>query len=535
MDTLDGDELARRIAEELGDALAAPTTRPGCSGHHMAFPGTVTVPPETLMEVVRSYCRSLDEHGFDPSSSCRPAGATSAPSGPSRPTSPANSTPPRYRWRTATDARLLTEGLDEAGTECDQAVIHAGAAEMAVVMAIDEDLVRTAAIERGHERPVPTDRLLSEGLETVSENGVLGDPTGATPGPARPPPAGSSTPTSTTPRRNGSRSERPGPPRPVHESPRPGSCPHRRVRGRPQDSAFRIGPVTSTLFHAAPEARHMDTFDIGGDLTVRRLGFGAMRITGEDIIGEPDDPETAREVLRRAAEHVDLIDTADSYGPGVSERLLGETLAPYEECVVATKGGLLRNHDGDWLPYGDPDYLRNAVLCSLDRLRTDTIDLYQLHTPDPDVDFEDSVTTLAALKDDGLVEHVGLSNVSLEQLETARDHVEVATVQNQFNVATRDTDRVDGDGRRVLEACETHDIGFIPYFPLVAGDASGVDGIEEIADAHDATPEQVALAWLLERSDVTLPIPGTGSVAHLEENVAAADLELTPEEFEKLS
>jgi len=279
----------------------------------------------------------------------------------------------------------------------------------------------------------------------------------------------------------------------------------------------------------------MDTFDIGGDLTVRRLGFGAMRITGEDILGEPDDPEAAREVLRRAAELVDLIDTADAYGPGVSERLLGETLAPYDDVVVATKGGLLRTHDGDWLRRGDPDHLRNAVLCSLDRLRTDTIDLYQFHGPDPDVDFEDSVTTLAELTDDGLVDHVGLSNVSLEQLETARDHVEVATVQNHFSVKTRDTDRVDGDGRRVLEACEAADIGFIPYFPLAAGDLADVDGIHEVADAHDATPEQVALAWLLYRSDVILPIPGTSSVRHLEENVAATDVELTPAEFERLS
>ncbi len=279
----------------------------------------------------------------------------------------------------------------------------------------------------------------------------------------------------------------------------------------------------------------MDTFDIGGDLTVRRLGFGAMRITGDAIIGEPDDPETAREVLRRAADHVDLIDTADSYGPGVSERLIGETLAPYDDVVVATKGGLLRAPDGDWLPHAEPDYLRDAVLSSLDRLRTDTIDLYQLHRPDPDVDLEDSMTTLAELQDDGLIDHVGLSNVSLEQLETARDHVEVATVQNHYNVATRDTDRVDGDGRRVLEACEAADIGFIPYFPLAAGDPSVVDGIEEIAAAHDATPQQIALAWLLERSDVMLPIPGTGSVDHLEENVAAAEIELTPEEFERLS
>ena len=279
----------------------------------------------------------------------------------------------------------------------------------------------------------------------------------------------------------------------------------------------------------------MDTFDIGGDLTVRRLGFGAMRITAEDIIGEPDDPEAAREVLRRAADLVDLIDTADSYGPGVSERLIGETLAPYDDVVVATKGGLLRNSSGDWLPRCDPDHLRNAVLCSRDRLRTDTIDLYQLHTVDPDVDIEDSVTTLAELQDEGLLEHVGLSNVSLEQLETARDHVDVATVQNHFNVETRDSARVGGDGRRVLEACEDDDIGFIPYFPLAAGDLSDVGGIQEVADAHDATPEQVALAWLLERSEVILPIPGTSSVRHLEENVAAADLELTPAEFERLT
>jgi aryl-alcohol dehydrogenase-like predicted oxidoreductase len=279
----------------------------------------------------------------------------------------------------------------------------------------------------------------------------------------------------------------------------------------------------------------MDTFDIGGDLTVRRLGFGAMRITGEGIIGNPDDPDAARAVLRRAADLVDLVDTADSYGPGVSERLIGETLAPDEDVVVATKGGLLRNADGDWLPCGDPDYLRNAVLCSLDRLRTDTIDLYQFHRPDPDVDFEDSVTALAELEDDGLVDHVGLSNVSLDQLETARDHVEIATVQNHYSVATRDTDRVDGDGRRILAACEANDIGFIPYFPLAAGDLSGVDSIHDVADAHDATPEQVALAWLLERSDVILPIPGTSSVQHLEENVAAADIELAPAEFERLS
>ncbi|MGM0715937.1 MAG: aldo/keto reductase, partial [Halobacteriota archaeon] len=235
-----------------------------------------------------------------------------------------------------------------------------------------------------------------------------------------------------------------------------------------------------------------DTFDIGGDLTVDRLGFGAMRITGENIIGEPDDPEAAREVLRRAAELVDLIDTADAYGPGVSERLIGETLAPYDDVVVATKGGLLRNREGDWLPRGDPDYLRNAVLCSLDRLRTERIDLYQLHRPDPEVDFEASVAALAELKDDGVIEHVGLSNVSVEQLETARDHVEIATVQNRYSVA----DREEAD---VLDACEELGIGFIPWFPLAAGELDSVDGLAEIADAHDTGVQSIALAWLLER------------------------------------
>ncbi|PSQ33819.1 oxidoreductase [Halobacteriales archaeon QS_9_70_65] len=220
-------------------------------------------------------------------------------------------------------------------------------------------------------------------------------------------------------------------------------------------------------------------------------------------------------------------DTADSYGPGVSERLIGETLAPYDDVVVATKGGLLRTRDGEWLPHGDPDYLRNATLCSLDRLRTDTIDLYQLHTPDPDVEFEASVTALAELKDDGVIDHVGLSNVDVEGLETARDHLEIATVQNRYNVGYREE-------APVLEACDRHDIGFIPWYPLAAGNLA-VDGIEAVAAAHEATPQQVALAWLLERSPVMLPIPGTSSLAHLEENVAAAKMELTAEEFEKLS
>jgi len=235
-------------------------------------------------------------------------------------------------------------------------------------------------------------------------------------------------------------------------------------------------------------------------------------------------------VLRRAVElGVDFIDTADSYGPGVSERLLGETLdVGREDLVVATKGGLLRNTDTDWLPHGDPDYLRNAYLCSRDRLGVDTIDLYQLHRPDPDTPFEDSVHALAELKDAGLVEHVGLSNVSVDQLEQARDIVDIATVQNQYNVANR-------DAQPVLEACESYGIGFIPWFPLAAGELDGVEGIDDIADRHDATPHQIALAWLLESSEVTLPIPGTASIDHLEQNVAAAGIELSDEELATLT
>jgi len=272
-----------------------------------------------------------------------------------------------------------------------------------------------------------------------------------------------------------------------------------------------------------------ETFDIGGSLTVHRLGFGAMRITGENIIGRPDDEDAAREVLKRARDlGVDFVDTADSYGPGVSERLIRDALHPYDDVVVATKGGLLRNRDGDWLPEGSPDYLRNAHLASLDRLGVDSIDLYQFHRPDPETDFEESIHALAELKDDGVIEHVGISNVSVDQLETARDIVDVATVQNNYNVVNREHEDV-------LEACEEYGIGFIPYFPVGAGDlGEKEEAIESVADAHDASVYQVALAWLLHTSDVTLPIPGTSSIDHLEENVAASQLELTDDELARL-
>lgn len=274
------------------------------------------------------------------------------------------------------------------------------------------------------------------------------------------------------------------------------------------------------------------TFDIGGELTVHRLGFGAMRITGEGIIGPPEDEGEAKEALERAREiGIDFVDTADSYGPAVSERLIGETYGPdYEDVVVATKGGLWRTLDGSWPPCGDPEYLQNALMGSLDRLGVDSIDLYQFHRPDPDTPFEESVQQMAEFKDRGLIDHVGVSNVSVEQLDTASDIVEVATVQNKFNVGNRSDEDV-------LEACEDAGIGFIPWSPIGSGenDLGGKEeAVSEIAETHDASESQIALAWLLQRSPVTLPIPGTSSVEHLEENVAASAIELSDDEMARL-
>ena len=230
-----------------------------------------------------------------------------------------------------------------------------------------------------------------------------------------------------------------------------------------------------------------ETFDVGGGLTVNRLGFGAMRVTGEDVIGRPDDEDEAMQVLRRAVDRgVDFVDTADSYGPGVSERLIGEALGDPDDVVVASKAGLLRSREGEWLPHGDPDFLKNQVLCSLDRLGTDTIDLYQYHRPDPDADFEASVHAFAEMKDAGQVAHVGLSNVTVEQLETATEIVDVATVQNQYNVGHRDDEDV-------LAACEDHGVGFIPWGPMYAvDDGEAGEVLDEVAVRRDATPLKVA-------------------------------------------
>src|SRR5215210_9340061 len=274
----------------------------------------------------------------------------------------------------------------------------------------------------------------------------------------------------------------------------------------------------------------MDTFTIGGDLEVHRLGFGAMRITGKGIWGAPEDPEEAKRVLRRVPElGIDLIDTADSYGPEVSENLIAETLHPYPDgLVIATKGGLRRTGPGQWPRDARPERLKECCDASLGRLKLDRIDLYQLHSPDPRVPYEDSVGALKELQDEGKIRHVGVSNVSLEELAQARGIVEVVTVQNRYNVTDRDSEDV-------LDACEEAGIGFIPWFPLATGRLAAPGGaLDKAARAHDATPGQIALAWLLARSPVMLPIPGTSSVEHLEENVAAAEIELSPDEVDEI-
>lgn len=271
------------------------------------------------------------------------------------------------------------------------------------------------------------------------------------------------------------------------------------------------------------------TFKIGGDLEVTRLGFGAMRIVGPGRWGEPRDRDEVLRVLRRLPElGVDFIDTADSYGPFVSEDLIREALHPYERVVVATKGGFTRQGPNVWTEVGRPEYLRQCVLMSLRRLGVERIDLYQLHRIDPKEDRRAQFAELKAFQDEGLVRHLGLSEVSVEEIEAAREVFEVTTVQNRFNL-------VDRSAQDVLDYCEREGIGFIPWFPLASGELAAPGGAAaEIAVAHDATPSQVALAWLLQRSPVLLPIPGTSSVAHLEENVGAAALTLSDAEMARL-
>ncbi|HXH88122.1 MAG TPA: aldo/keto reductase [Gaiellaceae bacterium] len=274
----------------------------------------------------------------------------------------------------------------------------------------------------------------------------------------------------------------------------------------------------------------METFLIGGELEVQRLGFGGMRLCGPNVTGWPEDRENALAVLRRARElGVDFFDTADAYGPEVNELQFAEALHPYEGITVATKGGLTRTGSGNWPPDGRPEYLKSACEASLGRLRIDTIDLYQLHRPDPATPFAESVGALAELQVEGKIRLVGLSNVDVAQLEEARRIVEIASVQNEYNLGNRESEAV-------LEACEREGIAFLPWYPLDAGELARSGGpVEEIAAAHDATAAQVALAWLLQRSSVTIPIPGTSSLAHLEENLGARELTLSADDLARLA
>lgn len=278
-----------------------------------------------------------------------------------------------------------------------------------------------------------------------------------------------------------------------------------------------------------PVAQASGTFTIG-DLTVNRLGFGAMRLTGKGVWGPPQDRDECLRVLRRAVElGVNFIDTANSYGPYVSEELIREALHPYDGIVVATKAGLVRTGPDEWPVLGYPAYLRQECEMSLRRLGVDTIDLFQLHRIDTKFPAEDQIGELLKLQQEGKIRHIGLSEVTVEQLEAAQKVAPIVTVQNMYNVSVRSAEPV-------LDACEAQGIGFIPWFPLAAGPLAAPDGpLQRIAAEHHATGSQLALAWLLKRSPVMLPIPGTSKVAHLEENVAAAEIELTDGEFDTLS
>ena len=281
----------------------------------------------------------------------------------------------------------------------------------------------------------------------------------------------------------------------------------------------------STSSH--PSAAASGSFAIGGDLTVHRLGFGAMRITGKGIWGEPKDPEGARGVLRRVAElGVNFIDTADSYGPEVSENLIAEALYPYPKgLVVATKGGLTRQGPDQWLPVGRPEYIGQCVEMSLRRLRVERIDLYQLHRIDPKVPAEETLGVLKKMQKAGKIRHVGLSEVSVKEIENARKILPIVSVQNEYNIANRKSEDV-------LDYCTKNGLAFIPWFPVAAGDLAKPGGpLDAAAKRHHATVAQLALAWLLHRSPVILPIPGTSSIPHLEENVAAAELKLEEDEW----
>lgn len=271
------------------------------------------------------------------------------------------------------------------------------------------------------------------------------------------------------------------------------------------------------------------TFAIGGKATVHRLGFGAMRVTGEGVWGPPKDKAEAMATLKRVPElGVDFIDTAEAYGPHISEDLLREALHPYDGLLIATKGGLTRSGPGQWTPKGDPDFLIAGAKGSRERLKVEKIALWQLHRIDPHVPRDEQFSAIKSLLDDGVIEQAGLSEVSVKEIEAARKIFPVATVQNQYNLVSRGSEDV-------LDYCEKHGIGFIPWYPLAAGDLARPGSLlDGIARKHKAMPAQIALAWVLKRSPVMLPIPGTGKVKHLEENVAAADIVLSDEDFAAL-
>ncbi|MCY1136363.1 aldo/keto reductase [Actinoplanes sp. Pm04-4] len=279
---------------------------------------------------------------------------------------------------------------------------------------------------------------------------------------------------------------------------------------------------------STPQAGSAGTIDVGGDLTVNRLGYGAMRITGDGIWGEPKSRDEAKAVLRRAVElGVNFIDTADSYGPDVSETLIAEALYPYaDDLVIATKGGLVRPGPGNWQPNGRPEHLREALEGSLRRLRLDQIPLYQFHRPDPKVPLEDSIGALVELQAEGKIRHIGVSNFTEDQLRTAQRLTPIVSLQNRYNVDDRKSESL-------VDLCEQEQLVFLPWAPIQNLDSN--TAVQQAATKYGATPHQIVLAWLLARSPNILPIPGTGSTGHLDENVAAADLTLTPAEVAAIS
>lgn len=276
-------------------------------------------------------------------------------------------------------------------------------------------------------------------------------------------------------------------------------------------------------------AKQSGTWALGGDLMVNRLGYGAMRITGKGIWGEPEDRDEALRVLRRLPElDVNFIDTADSYGPFISEDLIHEALAPYDGLIIATKGGLTRHGPNSWPPLGRPEYLRQCVLMSLRRLGVERIDLWQLHRIDPQTDRDAQFSVIADMQREGLIRHVGLSEVSVEEIEAAQAYFPVVSVQNMYNLVTRQSEAV-------LDYCEREQIAFIPWFPLAAGSLAQEGSVlDEVAKRVGTSPAQVALAWVLQRSPVMLPIPGTSKVRHLEENIVAAGIQLSEADFRSL-